>query len=158
MPISTIPAAGLSSGVPTRAQLPAGSVLQVVSSTTVGGLSSTSTSYVDITNATVTITPTSATSKILVLATGNASYGLVGGVNVLATLQLLRGSTSLQELQNPFASASGGLQQISPFAFSYHDSPNTVSATTYKLQQKISTASSTLTTTSFWVIAMEIAA
>ena len=134
-----------------------GTVLQVVSSLNQAGLTSTSTTYVDIANATVTITPTSATNKILVLATGNAGYGLVSGVNVLATLQLLRGSTSLQELQTQVASVSGGLQQISPFAFSYHDSPNTVSATTYKLQQKISTASSSLFTTGFWVIAMEIA-
>ena len=157
MPIDQITSASLASGVPTRAQLPAGCVLQVVSSTAQGGLTSTSTSYVDITNATVTITPTAATSKILVLATGSASYGLVSGVNVLATLQLLRGGTSLQELFAQVASASGGLQQISPFAFSYHDSPNTVSAVTYKLQQKISTASSSLSTGSFWVIAMEIA-
>lgn len=134
-----------------------GTVLQVVSSLNQAGLNSTSTSYVDITNATVTITPSSTTSKILVIATGSASYGLVSGVNVLSSIQLLRGGSTLQELFAQVASASGGLQQISPFAFSYHDSPNTTSATTYKLQQKISTASSALSTSGFWVIAMEIA-
>ena len=158
MPLSQIPAAGLSSGVPTRAQLPAGSVLQVISSLNQAGATSTSTTYIDITSATVTITPTASTSKILIISSGQGSYGLVSGVNIAASVQLLRTSTALQEITAQVASASGGLQQISPFSFSYLDAPATTSATTYKLQQKISTASSTLSTSSFWVIAMEIAA
>ena len=71
MPISTIPAAGLSSGVPTRAQLPAGSVLQIATSTfdgvTTGGTAGAPST---ITNGTqlfsTSFTPTSATNIILV--------------------------------------------------------------------------------------------
>ena len=71
MPISTIPAAGLSSGVPTRTQLPAGSVLQIATSTfdgvTTGGTSGAPST---ITNGTqlfsVSFTPTAASNIILV--------------------------------------------------------------------------------------------
>jgi hypothetical protein len=71
MPISTIPAAGLSSGVPTRAQLPAGSVLQVQTTTTDGVLTTTTQGAPStITNGvqvfSLSFTPTASTNIILV--------------------------------------------------------------------------------------------
>lgn len=75
MPISTIPAVGLSSGVPTRAQLPAGSVLQVVHAQSASFSSTTSVIPIDNTIPqntegaeflTASITPTSATSTLLI--------------------------------------------------------------------------------------------
>ncbi len=73
MPIDRIPSAALESGVPTRSQLPAGSVLQVVqsqsasfsSTTTVIPLDNTAPQITEGTEfLTATITPTSATSRL----------------------------------------------------------------------------------------------
>jgi hypothetical protein len=136
----------------------AGTVLQVISSTTAGSLSSTSTSYVDTTNATVSITPSSASSKILVTVSGYMSQALVAATNVNMYAQVLRGTTVLQDTLGYAQSSAGGLQASTPFSFVYLDSPATTSATTYKIQQKSSTASSTLTLAGVWIIVQEIAA
>jgi hypothetical protein len=76
MPIDRIPSAALESGVPTRSQLPAGSVLQVVQTykTDASSYSGIDT-YPTIMSA--TITPTSATSKILLMT--SVSYGFANG-------------------------------------------------------------------------------
>jgi hypothetical protein len=139
------------------ANMPAGSVLQVLQNSTVGGSSTTSTSYVDMTNGTVTITPSSASSNILVMATGNTFPSLVGGVNVLGYVQLVRTATSLQEQICSTQNASGGLQSYFPTSFCVLDSPATTSAVTYKLQHRVSTASSTITTINYRIIVQEIA-
>ena len=110
----------------------AGNVIQVVGATQATQTSTTSTSYVD-TGLTATITPTSSSSKILVIysaqfrrSTGDVS----NGVNVI----LVRGSTQIQK-----AAGYGGFTNTSIFqtwnvASSYVDSPATTSATTYKVQ------------------------
>jgi hypothetical protein len=134
-----------------------GKILQVLQNSTVGGSSTTSTSYVDITNGTVTITPSSASSKILVIASGNSFSTLVGGVNVIGYVQLVRTSTSIQEQTFSAQSGSGGLQGYFPTSFCVLDSPATTSAVTYKLQQRVSTGSSTLTTTNYRIIVQEVA-
>jgi len=135
----------------------AGTILQIVGSTTVGSLSSTSTSYVDTTNATVTITPSSASSKILVMVSGYMLQGLVASTNINMFAQVLRGATVLQDTIGYAQSSAGGLQASTPFSFIYLDSPATTSATTYKIQQKSSTASTTLATSGVWIIVQEIA-
>ena len=136
----------------------AGTILQIVGSTTVGALNSTSTSYVDTTNATVTITPSSATSKILVMVSGYMLQTLVAATNISMFAQVLRGATVLQDTLGYAQSSAGGLQASVPFSFVYLDSPATTSATTYKIQQKSSTASSTLISGGVWIIVQEIAA
>ena len=125
-----------------KISLPAGSVLQVVSTTKTDTTSFTSTatnSYVDITGMTVTITPTSATSKILVMY----SIGVSQSVDATIHIRLLRGSTSIDQ----GAAASNRLGDstiwrpnssqynfdIGPLSNSFLDSPSTTSATTYKL-------------------------
>jgi hypothetical protein len=64
------------------------------------------------------------------------------------------------QVQNTGTSGAGGVDAgvIGAISYSYMDAPGTASAVTYKLQQKVSTASSTLTSTNIWLIAMEIAA
>jgi hypothetical protein len=140
MPISTIPAAGLSSGVPTRAQLPAGSVLQVVQTVKSDVFSSTSTSYVDITGMSASITPTSASSRIAVFISFTAGST---AINNIFQFLLLRGSTSIfaGDARAGYNSvAIGGARGIydvngaNTFALNYVDSPATTSSTTYKLQ------------------------
>lgn len=147
----------LADGSVTRGKMGyAGAILQVVTNTTVGGSSTTSTTYVDMTNATLSITPTSATSKILVTVSGTLFASLVGGTNVVAYAQLVRGSTSLQEQIGSVQSGAGGLQGYFPTSFCFLDSPATTSSVTYKLQQKVSTASSTLTSSSFYIVVQEV--
>ena len=94
MPISTIPAAGLSSGVPTRAQLPAGSVLQVVQTVKTSTFTTSSTSFTDVTGLSVSITPTSASNKILVLCYAVLSNTNTGG-NYYSFARLMRDATPI---------------------------------------------------------------
>jgi hypothetical protein len=110
-----------------------GKVLQVVNATQSNAITSSTDTWVD-TGLTATITPSSASSKVLVLADQN---GCGKGVNSSASLQvrLLRGATALYALEE-----SGGYTNTTIFNFigtigtNYLDSPATTSATTYKLQ------------------------
>ena len=112
---------------------------QVVQTTTATSTATASTSYVDATDITATITPTLSTSKILV--TINTTVGADGNFNLAPNVQtqIMRGATSLIEsgpiliYTNVSQTASFFTQRIS---LVYLDSPATTSATTYKLQVK----------------------
>jgi len=107
----------------------------------------------------VTITPSSSTSKILIMATGTTSFSALAGANITADTQLVRSpSTSLQIQTAGTAITGGGIGATGAISYSYMDNPATASAVTYKLQQKVSNTSSSLTSTNIWLIAMEIAA
>ena len=139
--------------------MPLGAVVQTVMSSSLGGSITNSASYVDITYANVTITPSSATSKVLIIATGTSSFSALAGQDVSADTQLVRSpSTSLQIQTCGTTVASGGIGVTGAVSYSYLDAPGTTGAVTYKLQQKVSNTSSTLTSTNIWLIAMEIAA
>jgi predicted ribosome-associated RNA-binding protein Tma20 len=140
--------------------MPLGAVVQTVMSSSLGGSVTNSTSYADITYANVTITPSSSTSKVLILASGTSSFASVVGQDITADTQLVRSpSTSLQiQTCGTTILGGGGVGVTGAVSYSYMDSPGTTSAVTYKLQQKVSNASSTLTSTNIWLIAMEIAA
>ena len=127
----------------TGVKMPTGSVLQVVSASTTTRTSTTSTSYVDCTNVTASITPTSATSKILVLVTAT---GLLRPSNAgeALSLRLLRSATAIFEQINHMYSASTNLDFVSPSNMVYLDSPATTSSTTYKLQFKARLGSGTI--------------
>jgi hypothetical protein len=123
-----------------------GSVLQVVNSVKTGTQSTTSSSYVDITDLSVSITPKFATSKILVMARiNNMSESIANGLFV----NLVRNSTTITSSSNggltdtydAWASAGGGGmtnndRKISSCSIDYLDSPATTSATTYKMQMR----------------------
>ena len=73
-----------------------GAVLQVVSASTTTRTSTTSTSFVDCTNVTASITPTSSSSKILVIVSIQGLYLPSGGSNNdNIGVKLLRGSTDI---------------------------------------------------------------
>lgn len=127
----------------------AGNILQVVSTTKTDTFSSSTTgSFVDVTGLTVTITPTSSSSKILVTAmcsVGNSGTGTRSG------MKLVRGSTDIA-----IADAAGSRSRASFGTFNAHgnaantqvptyvqflDSPSTTSATTYKIQLNTGDAS-----------------
>jgi hypothetical protein len=93
--------------------------------------SSSSSTFAD-TGLTATITPSSATSKVLVLVAQN---GCTKDVNDTAVnLRLLRGATEITIAY--LAGFSGAADNNAPggLPLSYLDSPATTSATTYKTQ------------------------
>ena len=119
----------------TSASMPTGAVLQVVSANQASETETTSSSYID-TGLSATITPTSTSSKILVLVSQNAVIKSAGNGGVYG--QLLRGSTVLAVLAlNVAYTANTDQNRIgSGWTSNYLDSPSTTSATTYKTQFK----------------------
>lgn len=120
-----------------------GGVIQVVSATKTDTFSSSSTSMVDITGLSVSITPKFNTSKILV------SYQVCGSQDNTATkqnvfIQLVRTSTAIGigtvgGAQNASGEIVGGTTTDANHVtlrdtLTFLDSPATTSATTYKLQ------------------------
>ena len=130
----------------------AGKILQVVQtfktdSTSQSGNSSTT--FYDISGMSVSITPSSSSNKVLVMWTAQvASSGASGRGNII---RLLRGSTEI-------GSGTGGSStngqvyhrtvQYNPETknMMYLDSPNTTSATTYKLQWSVEGSGGSATT------------
>ena len=129
----------LSRGIST---LPAGSVLQVVTGETTTNTQITSTSYTD-TSLTATITPSSASNKILILVSQNVQMER-GTFEISTTIQLLKNLTSLSEKTISISTGAVNSQGIrGVFSISHLDEPSTTSAITYKTQGKInSTANS----------------
>jgi hypothetical protein len=115
-----------------------GKVLQVLSTNKLDTFTSSSTSAVDVTGLSVTITPSSASSKILVFA-------FISGDGLIASngsmFRLLRNSTDIIVPTSPGSRSSGALSLFSTNSstvdsgtITYLDSPATTSATTYKIQ------------------------
>jgi hypothetical protein len=124
-------ASNISSGTLGKARLPTGSVLQVVNGTTTTTASTSSTSVID-TNLTATITPTSSTSKILVLVSQRVykNQTCSGGANIF----LQRGATNLLTDQRVGLNDTSSVGNDQTWSCCYLDSPTTTSATTYKTQ------------------------
>lgn len=115
-----------------------GKVLQVVQGTVTTGFTSTSATPVD-TGLTVTITPSSASSKVLVLVSVPSAKSLntiTSATNNYSQFYVLRGTTQLQQmLIGYFGLAASNYPQIyQSISSTYLDSPATTSATTYKVQ------------------------
>jgi hypothetical protein len=149
---TTLPATFVAGNVLTAAQMNdlrgAFRVLQVVSTTKTDTFTTSSTSFTDITGLTVSITPSATSSKILIFATVNIS-----GTAAAATdpaVQLVRDSTAIfigdtagNRTRATFGTliAAGSVSNnllVSPANATHLDSPNTTSATTYKLQMRVS--------------------
>jgi hypothetical protein len=110
-----------------------GKVLQVVQATYSTQTSNSTSTYAD-TGLTVNITPSAATSKVLVfysLAASKSSGNSNNGLN----LKLLRGATVIAGYESIGLGYTGtAIQSNFNVAQQYLDSPSTTSATTYKLQ------------------------
>ena len=125
------------------AAISTGKVLQIQTTTKENAFSTTSTSFVDITGLSVSITPTSSSNKIFVMSHIHVSHGASRGMYV----QLVRGSTELhrgEASSNRIRATVGtcsdeGASTANAYTggFQYLDSPATTSATTYKLQARI---------------------
>ena len=116
----------------------AGNIIQVISASKTDTFVTNSTSYTDITGLSVSITPSSTSSKVLVM------MECVVGVdnNVSAFLRMVRDSTAIHvgdAVGNRIQSTAGNGDDPSsqfPLQMSgvFLDSPATTSATTYKIQ------------------------
>ncbi len=97
----------------------------------------TSNSYTD-TGITLSITPKSTSSKILLLASIQVSNGT--NVNANETgFQFVRGSTSIRVFERPIFAYNQSGDNIAidaNISLNFLDSPSTTSATTYKVQVK----------------------
>jgi hypothetical protein len=167
---TTLPATFVAGNVLTAAQMNnlrgAFRVLQVVQGGRSTAFSTTSVTMVDVTDVTLSITPSATSSKILLLLTG----GSANSGNNINSFNVLRGATILSASGsgvtfNAYYGATTTLD-LHHFAWSFLDSPNTTSATTYKLQMSVGAgtgyvnrrASGTDSTTSTYLTALEISA
>jgi hypothetical protein len=88
--------------------------------------------FADITGATVTITPSSTSSKVLVTFSAGAMSGTTANE---IQVRILRGSTIVRSITRyGFTNAGSGEWSSCPIAVNFLDSPSTTSATTYQLQ------------------------
>jgi hypothetical protein len=139
MQLSTAGVLTVTGGV-AGSSLPAGSVIQVVSTTKTDTFSSaTVNAWTDVTGLSVSITPSSSSNKILVMAsvqgintTSNAYFRLVRGATAIG-VGATAGSRSSASSSNIFSSANVANGMLGS-SFQFLDSPSTTSSTTYKIQ------------------------
>ena len=128
--------AGSSSAV----QASSSKVLQVVSTTKTDTFSTTSSTFTDITGLSVSITPSSASNKIIIFANLFAGQSSTAALMVF---NLVRGSTIIsQPATTPtFVGTAGSVgstaDSINPVSINFLDSPATTSSTTYKIQCRV---------------------
>jgi hypothetical protein len=120
--------------------LPAGTILQVVASSVSGSggtpYFSTTSSSLSNTGLSASITPTSSTSKILIIVSANVFWvGKTSTTDQGGGWGLTRGSTTLVAtgFSNFYEGANNGSTGIQAIAM-YLDSPSTTSSTTYNYQ------------------------
>ena len=118
----------------TSASMPTGSVLQVVQNTTNTSTVVHNTNTLAVgTDLNVTITPSSTSSKILVMMScGGMSHGATNAI----LLEMLRDSTTIvSRARHGYNSGTGTSAWTSvPFQMQYLDSPSTTSAITYSFK------------------------
>jgi len=122
-------------------------ILQVVSATYSTSVTTTSATYAD-TGLTASITPSSATSKILVQVSHSSKVERSGTNNVYSGIKILRDSTGI--LVGPgyeygFLAGSSDLVLRSRINMIYMDSPASTSALTYKTQSSVYSGAGSLT-------------
>ena len=114
-----------------------GHVIQVVTSTYATETVSGASTYTD-TGLSASITPTNASSKILVICNFcSAGVQQTGGADANGFFKLVRDSTDLYEsIHRSYDYGNSGQITFGSYVMSWLDSPSTTSATTYKLQQR----------------------
>ena len=118
-----------------------GTIEQLVSTSKTNSFNTTSTSLVDVTGLSLSITPSSSSNKVFII--GNIQTNEMAGE--ILTIQLVRGSTEIAKgtdsktfvgtVANYNAGTSDNHALLNN-SFSFLDSPSTTSATTYKIQVK----------------------
>lgn len=124
-------------------QLPAGSVLQVVSTDYTGTASSTSATPADVSGFSATITPSSASNKVLVFV--SVAFGFNNDAYPYVLLKrngtsISVGASATGSRLNTFLSGTGTnssgstIYKLHQASKSYLDSPSSTSALTYQIQ------------------------
>jgi hypothetical protein len=137
-----------------------GKVLQTVSTSYATAETTTSTSYVD-TSLTATITPASASNKILIWV--STSWMSVHASNPAAIARIYNSTDAAaiaDTMMQNYDSAGGTIYQAAPLSMIGEDTGRSV-ATTYLLQQKAASAgrdSRVNNTYTGWIILMEVEA
>ena len=129
---SIVPSGGLPSGS-------SGGIVQIKSVTKTDTFSATSTSYTDVTDLTLSITPQSTSNKILVsynLTCGTEDSGYQWGIRLMRdSTPIFVGDTagSRDRVSNFVRNNGSDLHTVYPSG-QHLDSPSTTSSVTYKLQ------------------------
>ena len=134
--------------------MPSGSVLQVVSVEDPDQTTMTNTSYVDVGGLTASITPSNASSKILVRITPITYISFNADSYPITYVNIVRGSTVLKEKISYYYAArapNGYIEMGTNFNMEILDSPNTTSTVTYKVQSRTSS-----TVNSIWRVGSTI--
>tara|TARA_E500000081_G_C6112314_1_gene343355 strand:- start:996 stop:1496 length:501 start_codon:yes stop_codon:yes gene_type:complete len=132
-------------GTPTASSLGIGGVGkigQVVYGSTTTQVGSTSSTYAD-TNLSASITPSSASSKVLVLISMNCF--IIGGSASSLDINIVRDSTTVIEYDRALYKADSATE--TQLFFQYLDSPSTTGATNYKSQMRRGSGAETVLTT-----------
>ena len=142
MTYGNLPAANLTGSLPAGM---GGKILQVVQDTKTDTFSTSSTSFVDVTGLSVSITPSSTSSKILVMVSLSLGTDLSSHVPV----KLMRDSTAIaigdsagSRNRATFHLSAYNNYTIDSYNMTWLDSPATTSATTYKVQTGVPWSSS----------------
>jgi len=143
-----------STGLKWAAPAGGGKVLQVVTATTSTSQSTTSTTFTD-TNLTASITPSLATSKILVLTNqafqfSRSSSKVEAGFRLMRDSTRIAGSPDANSPDDLALEVTGGtfVYLTNFYAYSYLDSPATTSSVTYKTQSALQTTANSAIITS----------
>jgi len=132
----------VASGIPSWAT-PAGGgkVLQVVQATTSTQALNSTTTFAD-TGLSATITPTLATSKVLILISHQGAGHDASNASDSVNFRILRGATDLGTFNAQFGYQNASEWFLAHWGTNYLDSPATTSATTYKTQFSSNVAAS----------------
>jgi hypothetical protein len=122
-------------GTIAAARLPAGSVLQVVNATYAVETQNNTSTFAD-TGLSASITPTSSSSKILILISHGSNFKNASNASNSLGMQLVRGSTNIASFGRSLLYTGSAIANYGSISYCYLDSPATTSSTTYKTQFK----------------------
>jgi hypothetical protein len=123
-----------------------GSILQVVSTTKTDTFTVATTTYTDVTGLSASITPSSTSSKILVMCyahcISNSQQAIYiritrGGSTISGSLSSagsVTGTTVAIQSSSGFITYAGAAYQVTPLRLDYLDSPASTSSQTYQIQ------------------------
>jgi hypothetical protein len=141
LPDATVTAADLASGA-AKSNFGAGAVLQVVQATKTDSFTTTSTSFTTPTGLSLSITPSSASNKILIFAnigfeiSGDAGHGY-GSIRRDST-DIFIGDAAGSRPRATFAQNNSGGNGSVAFSMAYLDSPSTTSSISYSVNVRSS--------------------
>ena len=120
-----------------------GRILQVKQTVKLDTFTTTSTSDVDVTGLSVAITPSSSSNKILVtvsIALGQQSANFTYAILKRGSTQIGEADGANNRLRPTLMQYDGNEGVVRTTTFNFLDTPNTTSATTYKIAMRCATA------------------